>query len=268
MRQCETVWHCTCARPANQYSVPTRLGHGHGSVLGTISTSLFLSCRIACLLPSVLHLLGGDPEMLLAITFHARGTLTSAIVCVTTRVETLLTVIRQPLTSIHALDDDSLLHIFHFCRPNVIEENEYGNVRLGDLVGEHWWYKFVQVCRRWRYLILGSASYLRLALLCTRGTPVADMLLHSPPLPLVIHDDHIKNDLSAEDEEGIMLALQHRDRVRCISLWIPLPSLQRLVMAIDGEFPALEFLNIVPPAKQNARFSLPPTFEAPQLRHL
>ena len=126
----------------------------------------------------------------------------------------------------------------------------------------------MQVCRRWRYLILGSAPYLRLALLCTRGTPVADMLLHSPPLPLVIDHDDINNDLTAEDEEGIMLALQNRNRVRRISLQMPVPSLQKLVMAIDGEFPTLEFLYIEPPAKHNARLSLPPTFEAPQLRHL
>jgi hypothetical protein len=150
----------------------------------------------------------------------------------------------------------------------VLEEDRYGVLLLRDLVGERWWYKFVQVCRRWRYLILGSPSHLRLALLCTRGTPVADMLLHSPPLPLIIHHEDINNDLTIEDEEGIMLALQHRDRVRRVNLCMPVPSLQRLIMAIDGEFPTLEFLNVEPPAKQNARFSLPPTFEAPQLRHL
>jgi hypothetical protein len=150
----------------------------------------------------------------------------------------------------------------------VPEEDENGAVQLGDLFGERWWCKLVQVCQRWRYLILCSASYLHLALLCTHGTPVAEMLLHSPPLPLVIDHDDINNDLSADDEEGIMLALQNRDRVRRICLRIPVPSLQKLVMAIDGEFPTLEFLNIEPPAKHNARLSLPPTFEAPQLRHL
>ena len=216
----------------------------------------------------MLHSLQGSVEILLAITLHARGTLTSAITRVATRAKTLLTVIRQSLTSIHTLDDDSLLNIFHFCRPNVLEENEYGAVQLGDLVGERWWYKFVQICRRWRYLILGSQSHLRLALLCTRGTPVADMLLHSPPLPLIIHHDDQNNDLTAEDEEGIMLALKHRDRLRRINLRMPVPSLQKLVMAIESEFPALEFLNIEPPAKHNARLSLPLTFEAPQLRYL
>jgi hypothetical protein len=150
----------------------------------------------------------------------------------------------------------------------MLEEDEDGIILLRDLSGERWWYTFVQVCRRWRYLILGSTSYLRLALLCTRGTPVADMLLHSPPLPLIIHHDDENHDLTVEDEEGIMLALHHRDRVRHINLRISVPSLQRLVMAIDGEFPILELLNIEPPATQNLRLSLPLELEAPQLRHL
>jgi hypothetical protein len=93
------------------------------------------------------------------------------------------------------------------------------------------------------------------------------MLLHSPPLPLIIDHSDVNHDLTAEDEEGIMLALRNRNRVRLINLRMPVPSLQRLVMAIDGEFPTLEFLIIEPPEKQN-RFSLPPTFEAPQIRHL
>jgi hypothetical protein len=183
--------------------------------------------------------------------------------------KTLLTgMIRQPPTAIHDLNDDSLLNIFYICRPSVFEENEYGDIWLGDLVGECWWYRLVQVCRRWRYLILRSASYLRLALVCTRGTPVADMLMHSPPLPLVIDHDDINMELAGEDEEGMMLALQNRNRVRRINLRMPILSLQKLFMVIDGEFPILEFLIIDTLAKQNAPLSLPPSFEAPQLRHL
>ena len=150
----------------------------------------------------------------------------------------------------------------------MFEVDESGRRQLRSVVSERWWYKFVQVCQRWRYLILGSASHLRLALLCTRGTPVADMLAHFPPLQLVIHYDSQSQDLTAEDEEGIMLAFQHRNRVRRISLRMPVPSLQKLVMAIDGECPALELLSIEPPAKHDTRLALPPTFEAPQLRHL
>ena len=73
-------------------------------------------------------------------------------------------------------------------------------------IGERWWYRLAHVCQRWRNLILGSASSLGLCLVCTYGTPVADMLVHSPPLPLVI--DYRIRGITAEDEEAILLALE------------------------------------------------------------
>ncbi len=68
--------------------------------------------------------------------------------------------------------------------------------------------KLVQVCRRWRYLILESASHLRLSLVCAPGTPVTVMLAHSPPLPLIIDYFDENNDIDAKDEEGLIYALQ------------------------------------------------------------
>ena len=49
--------------------------------------------------------------------------------------------------------------------------------------------------------MLESAFHLHLSLVCARGTPVANMLAHSPPVPLVI--DHFDGyyDFTAEDEE-------------------------------------------------------------------
>ncbi|KAI0276410.1 hypothetical protein BGY98DRAFT_986246, partial [Russula aff. rugulosa BPL654] len=55
------------------------------------------------------------------------------------------------------------------------------SVGRGYWVEERWWYRLAHVCQRWRNLILGSATYLGLCLVCTYGTPVADMLAHSPP---------------------------------------------------------------------------------------
>ncbi len=157
--------------------------------------------------------------------------------------------------------------MFYLCRPSPFGENEYGVVVWANWGHERWWYTCVQVCRRWRYIILGSASHLRLCLVCTPGTPVADMLAHSPPLPLIIDHYHPDHDLTAEDEEGIVLALQHRDRVRRIRLEMPVASLQKVITAIDDGFPVLEFLDIGPPAKHNTRLILPSTFEAPHLRY-
>jgi len=74
--------------------------------------------------------------------------------------------------------------------------------------------------------------------------------------------------LSAEDEEGITLALGHRNRVRCIYLSLHVPLLSKLISAIDDEFLALIFFCLGAPTQHDTRIALPPTFEAPHLRYL
>ena len=178
-------------------------------------------------------------------------------------------------TSIHILDDYSLLNIFYLYRPFLLGEDEDDEDRLDGgsrgWAGEHWWFKLAHVCQRWRHLILGSASYLGLCLVCTYGTPLADMLAHSPPLPLVIDygRDDDDEDIAAEDEEAIILALEQRDRVRRIRLSLPVLKLQKLIMAIDGEYPILEFLILEDlHAEKGTVLILPETLEMPHLRHL
>ena len=138
----------------------------------------------------------------------------------------------------------------------------------GEWAAERWWYRPAHVCQRWRELILRSASYLGLCLVCTSGTPVADMLVHSPPLPLVI--DYQNHDISGEDEEAIILALEQRDRVHRIRFVLPVLNLRRLIVAIDGEYPILEylFLSNLLEEKNNPVLFLPETLETPHLRHL
>ena len=65
-----------------------------------------------------------------------------------------------------------------------------------------------------------------------------------------------------------MLALQHRDRVCRISVEIPAPSLQKVITAINDEFPILEHLYLAPPTNYSTHLILPSTFQAPQLRIL
>lgn len=175
-------------------------------------------------------------------------------------------------TPIH-LDNDSLLNIFHFCRPAL----RFSRVNDADVIGilrgrnwnrERWWYNLVQVCRRWRYLVLESASLLGLSLLCTYGTSVADVLAHLPPLPLIIDYLDLHGDLTTEDELGIILALWHCDRVRCIRLVQPAPVLQRLFMILQGEFPNLEYLIIERHPSEYTIVGIPKTFQAPRLRYL
>jgi hypothetical protein len=93
------------------------------------------------------------------------------------------------------------------------------------------------------------------------------MLAHSPPLPLVI--DYEDTDITAEDEGAIMLALAQRNRVRRIRFYLPVLQLQKLVMAIDGEYPILEYLILgVPFEDKRTILILPKTLETPHLRHL
>ena len=176
----------------------------------------------------------------------------------------------SPLTpSIHILDDDSLLNVFYLYRPFLLGEDGDENGRLTggveDWVRGRWWYKLSHVCQRWRRIILGSASHLGLSLVCTHGTPVANMLAHSPPLPLVI-DYRLDQD---GDEEGAILALKQYGRARWIRLVMPVTRLQKLIAAMDDEYPILEYLIIGHVVENRSSIlMLPETLQAPHLCHL
>jgi len=50
---------------------------------------------------------------------------------------------------IHILDDDSLLNIFNFCHPVMVDEdaaNYHCILQGGEWDCERWWYKLVKVC--------------------------------------------------------------------------------------------------------------------------
>ena len=175
--------------------------------------------------------------------------------------------------SIHILDDCSLRNIFYLYRPGIFDGVDDDDMLLAgglEWDRERWWYKLTQVCRRWRNVIYGSATYLGLCLVCTFGTPVKDMLAHSPSFQLIIDYDNESFEnfgITAEDEDGIIHALGQRDRVR---LWLPIPNMQKLIPAMDGEYPVLEYLimSYVTPWDETPDFVLPETLQAPSLRHL
>ena len=172
---------------------------------------------------------------------------------------------RPRTVSIHILNDDSLLHVFYLYRPLFKGEAGPADWRYSG----RWWYALAHVCRRWRNILLGSATYLDLSLLCTYGTPVADMLAHSPPLPLVVSYFYKNRQLTTKDEEGIILALKQHDRVRRVRLGNACKILEKLIVAMDEECPILEFLHISRPIEDTTtilRFS--ESFQAPHLRHL
>jgi hypothetical protein len=153
-------------------------------------------------------------------------------------------------SSIHILDDDCLLHVFYLYRPFLLGEDEDETARLfggkGNWVNGRWWYKLARVCQKWRNVILGSAHYLGVFLVCSNGMPVGDMLAHSPPLPLVIDYNGHHHSIT-EDEEGAILALRQRDRVRLVRLGMAVTNLQKIIAAMDQEYPILESLILMPP---------------------
>ena len=176
-------------------------------------------------------------------------------------------------TFVYILENNLLLSIFYHCRPLLLAEDDTDDDHILEYrksVCERWWYRLVHVCRRWRYLVFASASRLGLCLVCTHATPVADMLAHSPLLPHII--DYVHKDpnhgMAVEDEEGILLALRHHHRVSRIRLWIPSSNLRKLVVAMDGEFPKLEYLFIKPLIDDGKTLILPKTFQAPRLRQI
>jgi hypothetical protein len=156
-----------------------------------------------------------------------------------------------------------LLNIFHLYRLAEPDEYEDEHGRLDvEWDRQCWWYKLAHVCRQWRDIILESPSRLDLHLFCANGVPVADMLTHSPPLPLTI-DYRSNRGITAEDESGIFLALSHRDRVHRIWFWM-LPNVEKFVTVMDDQFPLLELMYI----RSRNEVALPVTFQAPNLRHL
>jgi hypothetical protein len=161
---------------------------------------------------------------------------------------------------IRILNNDTLLNIFHLYRLADPDEYAFAWPR------QDWWYKLAHICRLWRNIILQSPSRLDLHLFCTNGVPVADMLAHSPPLPLTIYYHNLYRwGMTAEEESGLLLALSssYRDRVHHIDFW-ELQNVDKLVAAMDDQFPILERMYI----SSRNQVALPVSFQAPNLRHL
>jgi hypothetical protein len=175
----------------------------------------------------------------------------------------------RPHSPIYILNDDVLVNVFYLYQLHV--QDEYADkdgLRMLDWERQRWWYKLAQVSRRWRYIILASRSVLDLHLLCTYGVPVADMLAHSPSLPLTIYYNNGDRTMTIEDEQGVLLALSHRDRLHRIALRMPAPNLDKFISTMDEPFPILERMYIYSLTEEETGLTLPQTFQAPNLRRI
>ena len=118
----------------------------------------------------------------------------------------------------------------------------------------------MHVCQRWRYLGFESPIRLNLQLFCKEKSPVKKLLDVWPTFPLVIQVDY--NDWSTPEDslfDSLVAALERRDRVRRIDIANPPNSLwRRIVLAMQGPFPALRFLSLK--SRYDVPHLLPDTF--------
>ena len=96
------------------------------------------------------------------------------------------------------------------------------------------------------------------------------MLEPSPALPIVLDYTSRTRGWTTDDENGILLALQHRTRVRRIRLYVPRLHEAKLLMAIEMKFPMLECLCIEFSSLMGAHpgLEVQHTLQAPRLCHL
>src|SRR6266849_3978748 len=126
------------------------------------------------------------------------------------------------------LPDDTLLEIF-----DCYLDEALFFVEIDD------WLTLVHVSRKWRCIVFNSPRRLNLQLLCSARTPVREALTIWPPLPIIIRE----HDYSACNEDNIIAALEHHDRVRDIQLkGVPKSLLEKLSAAMQEPFPALAYL--------------------------
>ena len=133
--------------------------------------------------------------------------------------------------TIDTLTDNVLLEIFVFC------QNDCSYCTA--------WHSLVHVCRRWRQIIFASPNRLDLQILCTDRTPVRKSIGIWPPFPIAIGYPYPETRIASKNEDNIIAALEHPDRVRYLGLEIPRFQLKKMVTVMQDPFPVLASLVII-----------------------
>jgi hypothetical protein len=148
--------------------------------------------------------------------------------------------------SIHSIPDGVLLEIFDLCSDSENDTRPIFIKNEGDPLDR----QLFHVCKRWRYLIFASPSRLDLKLFCSSGTPVRKGLGWLPAFPIIIDYDEV----TSEDEDNVVAALEHPDRVRRITLsGITRTLWEKLDAAMRKPFPALTHVYLTGPTNQDER---------------
>jgi hypothetical protein len=106
------------------------------------------------------------------------------------------------------------------------------------------WHTLVHVCQRWRQLAFASPHRLNLEIYCTPGTPVRKNLGIWPALPISIEYPCLERSITPDDEDNIIAALEHPDRVSFIALEPTAPLWEKIATVMLEPFPALKYLGI------------------------
>jgi hypothetical protein len=176
---------------------------------------------------------------------RAQGKSTSIRVTTATRIATATRIdlcgtdkSHRHAATVNVLPDDVLLEIFDFHRSNSSHDHPWEGDRL------------VHACLRWRQIIFGSPCRLRLCLKihCTPGTPVRTDLGCLPAFPIVVDysiNKSLTGKLSRDDEDNVLAALEHSNRVCRISLELTASQWAKLATTVMQEsFPVLTHLSI------------------------
>jgi hypothetical protein len=138
---------------------------------------------------------------------------------------------------------------------------------------EPWeWHRLVHVCRRWRTVIFSSPGRLDLRLVYTYRKPLRKTLDCWPDLPLSIWYPRLVlyHHLSHPDEDNVIAALEHPNRICEINLTLTHPLLEKLTPLMQDPFPVLEDLELGS-RDLNDTLVLPSTFlggSTPRLRRV
>lgn len=155
-------------------------------------------------------------------------------------------------STIEVLPEDVLLEIFDF-------------YKLASTTLSWGWHELAHVCQRWRCIVFASQCRLGLRLLCTYGTPVEKTLDCWLTFPIVVRYNGTAPP-SPNDEESIVTALQHRDRICEIDLVLQGPLSEKVSKIMQEPFPLLE--RVALRSCDSAALVLPSTFLGGSTPHL
>ncbi|KAI0263969.1 hypothetical protein BC834DRAFT_284129 [Gloeopeniophorella convolvens] len=179
------------------------------------------------------------------------------------------------VATIDVIDDDALLGVFRSYVAYYTNSWELGPQHRS-------WHRLAHVCRRWRTLILSSASHLNLRVSLSEhslGKAIPEYFLRIPIIleyqcrhgatPAVRDADFAdtNQDSHAPHNQILILLERHADRLDSVHLtYLPLSTLNKFVLAMDRYYPILERLVIAPHTGGRPNLMLPARFHAPSLR--